>query len=100
MFDKLEAVEKRYEELTKMIADPEVISNQAEWQKAIKEHSSIEDIVMTAIALEDKVHFSFGTIGGKTKAPRVQKMPNGEIVHVPEKKGQPYYKPSKIAKDY
>ena len=45
MFDKLEAVEKRYEELTKMIADPEVISNQTEWQKAIKEHASIEDVV-------------------------------------------------------
>ena len=39
MLEKLEAVEKRYEELTKMIADPEVISNQAEWQKAIKEHA-------------------------------------------------------------
>jgi len=46
MFDKLEAVEKRYDELTKMIADPEVISNQSEWQKAIKEHASIEDIVV------------------------------------------------------
>ena len=45
MFDKLEAVERRYEELTKMIADPEVISNQAEWQKAIKEHAAIEDVV-------------------------------------------------------
>ena len=45
MFEKLEAVEKRYEELTKMIADPEVISNQTEWQKAIKEHASIEEIV-------------------------------------------------------
>ena len=45
MFDKLEAVEKRYEELTKMISDPEVISNQTEWQKAIKEHAAIEDIV-------------------------------------------------------
>ena len=45
MFDKLEAVERRYEELTKMIADPEVISKQAEWQKAIKEHASIEDVV-------------------------------------------------------
>ena len=31
MFDKLEAVEKRYEELTKMIADPELIENQIEW---------------------------------------------------------------------
>ena len=45
MFDKLEAVEKRYEELTKMISDPEVISNNSEWQKLMKEHSSIEDIV-------------------------------------------------------
>ena len=46
MFEKLEAVEKRYEELTKLIADPEVISNQAEWQKLMKEHASIEDIVL------------------------------------------------------
>ena len=45
MFEKLEAVEKRYEELTKMIADPEVISNQSEWQKLMKEHASIEDVV-------------------------------------------------------
>ena len=46
MFEKLEAVEKRYEELTKLIADPEVIANQAEWQKLMKEHASIEDIVL------------------------------------------------------
>ena len=46
MFEKLEAVEKRYEELTKLISDPEVISNQAEWQKLMKEHASIEDIVL------------------------------------------------------
>ena len=46
MFEKLEAVEKRYEELTKLIADPEVIANQTEWQKLMKEHASIEDIVL------------------------------------------------------
>ena len=45
MFEKLEAVEKRYEELTKMISDPEVISNQSEWQKLMKEHASIEEVV-------------------------------------------------------
>ena len=45
MFDKLELVEKRYDELTQMISDPEVIANQAEWQKLIKEHSSIEEFV-------------------------------------------------------
>ena len=46
MFEKLEAVEKRYEELTKLIADPEVIAKQEEWQKLMKEHSSIEEIVL------------------------------------------------------
>ena len=46
MFDKLELVEKRYEELTKMISDPEVISNQTEWQKLMKEHASIEEVVL------------------------------------------------------
>ena len=46
MFDKLDSVEKRYEELTKLISDPEIISNQAEWQKMMKEHSSIEEIVL------------------------------------------------------
>ena len=46
MFEKLENVEKRYDELTKMISDPEVISNHAEWQKLMKEHASIEEIVL------------------------------------------------------
>ena len=46
MFQKLEDVEKRYEELNKLISDPDVISNQSEWQKLMKEHSSIEEVVM------------------------------------------------------
>ena len=46
MFEKLENVEKRYDELTKMISDPEVISNHTEWQKLMKEHASIEEIVL------------------------------------------------------
>ena len=46
MFEKLENVEKRYDELTKLISDPEIISNHAEWQKLMKEHASIEDVVL------------------------------------------------------
>jgi peptide chain release factor 1 len=45
MFDKLESVEKRYEELNQKISDPEVIANQSEWQKLMKEHADIADIV-------------------------------------------------------
>ncbi len=45
MFQKLEAVEKRYEELNKLISDPEVISRQNEWKELMKEHSDLVDIV-------------------------------------------------------
>ncbi len=45
MFQKLEAVEKRYDELTEKISDPAVISNQNEWKKMMKEHSDMEEIV-------------------------------------------------------
>ena len=46
MFEKLELVEKRYDELTAEISDPQVIANQNEWRKLIKEHSSMEDVVL------------------------------------------------------
>ena len=45
MFDKLETVEKRYEELTEKISDPEVISKQVEWKDYMKEHAELEPIV-------------------------------------------------------
>ena len=45
MFEKLESVEKRYEELTTKISDPSVIADNNEWRKLVKEHSSIEDVV-------------------------------------------------------
>ena len=44
MFQKLEAVEKIYEELTKKIADPEVIAKTSEWTEFMKEHSEIEEV--------------------------------------------------------
>ena len=46
MFQKLEDVEKRYEELTLKISDPEVISKQNEWKELMKEHAEIEPIVL------------------------------------------------------
>ncbi len=45
MFDKLAQLEKRYEELSLRISDPEVIANQVEWKKDIMAHSELEDIV-------------------------------------------------------
>ena len=45
MFQKLEDVEKRYEELNIQISDPEVIADQNTWKNLMKEHSDITDVV-------------------------------------------------------
>ena len=45
MFDKLESVEKRYEELASQLADPAIISRQSEFRKLAKEHSDLGELV-------------------------------------------------------
>ena len=45
MFQKLDSVEKRYEDLTQKISDPEIISKQDEWKNYMKEHAEIEPIL-------------------------------------------------------
>ena len=45
MFQKLEEVEKRFEELTTKISEPDVIANQNEWREFMKEHAEIQPIV-------------------------------------------------------
>lgn len=45
MFERLETMKSRYYELEKLIGDSAVIANQKEWQKLVKEHSSLEKAV-------------------------------------------------------
>lgn len=45
MFDKLEAIEKKYEELTMMMTDTNILSNQKELQRIAKAHSDLQEIV-------------------------------------------------------
>ncbi|MBU7007349.1 peptide chain release factor 1 [Phosphitispora fastidiosa] len=45
MFDKLQALEDKYEELAGLLSNPDVIANQAEWQKHAKAHASMTDVV-------------------------------------------------------
>ena len=45
MFERLDQIEARYEELTQALASPEVINDSAKYQKAAKAHSEIVDIV-------------------------------------------------------
>ena len=45
MIDKLQAIEDKYLDLEARISDPDVIANQAEWQKCTKAHAKLTDIV-------------------------------------------------------
>jgi peptide chain release factor 1 len=45
MFDKLEVTENRYEEINQKLSDPNIISDQNEYRKLMKEHSELEEIV-------------------------------------------------------
>ena len=44
MFEKLEAILKRFEELTTLVSDPEVVKRREEWQNLVKERASIEEV--------------------------------------------------------
>ncbi|WXR62303.1 peptide chain release factor 1 [Peptostreptococcaceae bacterium AGR-M142] len=45
MFEKLDFIEEKYKDLSEKIADPDIIADQAKWQKLIKEHAEVEPIV-------------------------------------------------------
>jgi peptide chain release factor 1 len=45
MLEKLMEIERRYDELTQLLSDPEVIANQEEWQKHAKTQSAMTGIV-------------------------------------------------------
>jgi peptide chain release factor 1 len=45
MFDKIEELERRYQELEALLSDPAVISNQPEFRKFSREHSDLTGLV-------------------------------------------------------
>jgi peptide chain release factor 1 len=45
MYDKLDFILEKYEELSLKVSDPDVISDQAVWQKSMKDMSDMEPIV-------------------------------------------------------
>lgn len=47
MFDKLEFIEEKYQELSEKISDSEIISDQKLWRKLMKEHADLGPIVET-----------------------------------------------------
>src|SRR4051812_13292923 len=47
MLDKLAEVEKRYEELERLMSDPQLLNQQREYSKLAKERAELEEIVVS-----------------------------------------------------
>lgn len=45
MFGRLEEMEQKYEEISKKLSDPQIVNNQSEFRKMMKEHSDMSPIV-------------------------------------------------------
>lgn len=45
MFERLQLMKRRFEELTDLIGNPEVVARQEEWQKLVKEHALLQPIM-------------------------------------------------------
>ena len=45
MINKLNALKRRYEELTAALSAPDAMNDQAAWREMVKEHSQLEEIV-------------------------------------------------------
>ena len=45
MFKKLEEVEARFEELSQILSDPEVLADQSQFQKYAREHGELSPLV-------------------------------------------------------
>ena len=87
MFTKLDKVEKRYDELTVGLSRPEIIANQAQYQKIAKEHSSLAELVTTyrqykkiTKELSENKH-----IFENEKDAELHKMAKEEMAHLEEK---------------
>ena len=84
MFENLEDIEKKYEELTKSISDPQVIANQEEWRKMMKEQSNIEPIVEKYREYK-KVKQSYEESKELIKDPEMKELAEEEMLSAKEK---------------
>lgn len=46
MIEKTENIQKRFDELTELVSNPEIIADQNQWKKLMKERASLEDLVL------------------------------------------------------
>ena len=58
MFDKLEDTILRYEEVLNELSEPDVLNDQARYQKLMKEQAELEPVVSKYKEYKEKYHFA------------------------------------------
>lgn len=88
MLDKLIEIERRYEELTQLLSDPEVISNQTEWQKHAKAQAAMTEIVEVFREYQDveKNRAETNSLLQETLEPELEEMAELELEELTSKK--------------
>ncbi|MGC7871735.1 peptide chain release factor 1 [Desulfosporosinus sp. SYSU MS00001] len=56
MLEKLYEIERKYDELTELLSDPEIISNQTEWQKYAKTQAGMTNLVTAFREYQEVTH--------------------------------------------
>src|SRR5574340_587527 len=82
MFKKLEAVAGKYDELTRLLADPSVAADHQKYQKYSKERSEIEDVVLQYRAYRDvlrQVQEATEISQDKSADPEMRSMADAEL---------------------
>jgi peptide chain release factor 1 len=81
MWDKLKAVEERYEKLSEMLSSPEIIADRAQFQKCAKEHNDLTEIVATYRAYQKAAEEHQGSkdLVATTKDPEMRAMADEEM---------------------
>ena len=68
MFDKIEELEIRYQELESLLSDPAVIANQPEFRKLSREHNALTGLIGYSWASPWLVYFQGGAVWSRVEA--------------------------------
>jgi peptide chain release factor 1 len=91
MLDKLRQIEQRYEELSKLISDPEVIADNSRWQKYMKNHAELQDVVTVYREYQkvlDGINDAKEMLKDKDIDPELKEMAEMELEELTEKEVQ------------
>ncbi|MGI6344656.1 MAG: peptide chain release factor 1 [Bacillota bacterium] len=88
MLDKLQAVKERYDELTRLVSDPDVIARQSEWREYMKEQAALAETVQAYdqyLKMREELSAAREMLGEAGLDAEFREMLEGEVADLEEK---------------